>query len=31
MEIARDYWGGNLSVFDSYYNELAKIAVAMKL
>jgi len=31
MEIARDYCGGNLSVFDSYYNELAKIAAAMKL
>jgi len=31
MEIARDYCGGNLSVFDSYYNELAKIATEIKL
>jgi hypothetical protein len=27
MEIARDYCGGNLAIYDSIYNELAKIAV----
>ena len=26
MEIARDYCGGNLSIFDSIYNELARLA-----
>jgi len=27
MEIARDYCGGNLSIYDSIFNELAKIAI----
>ncbi len=27
MEIARDYCGGNLSIFDSIYNELSKLAL----
>ena len=31
MEIARDYCGGNLSIYDSIYNELAKIAIEISL
>lgn len=31
MEIARDYCGGNLSIFDGIYNELAKLAAEISL